>query len=228
MNIFAGMMLAELSLHFNGRKSVAPKPEVLFKVIPYGLVVLGLYLCSFPDQYAEQTVWSSQLAYIGNAVFPTGSNMSRYFASIGAQMVCLGILLSSTLKRILSSQFLLWLGSISFPLYLLHGPLMRSVLVYLLYLPMSFSFKPSLLADGTPDPDSYIPTPNNFRLGVILSLFFAFLLYVVRLWSIHVEPKMGASTHSLERFSRSWGFLQKHSDREQDLLPISISKKAIL
>lgn len=42
---------------------------------------------------------------------------------------------------------------------------MRSVLVYLLYWPMSLGLKPALLVDGTPNPESYIPTPNIFRLG---------------------------------------------------------------
>lgn len=116
MNIFAGMMLAELSLSTsNCQISASLKPRALFQTIPYGLVILGLYLCSFPDEYAEQAAWSSQLAHIGDAVFLKGSNMSRYFASIGAQMVCLGAMLSPTLRRILSNRVLLWLGSISFP-----------------------------------------------------------------------------------------------------------------
>lgn len=225
MNIFAGMMLAELSIN-NCQISASLKPRALFQIIPYGLVILGLYLCSFPDQYAEQTAWSSQLAHIGDAIFPKGANVSRYFASVGAQMVCLGAMLSPTIRRLLSNRVLLWLGSISFPLYLIHGPLMRSVLVYLLYWPMSLGFRPALLADGTTNPESYIPTPKIFRLGVILSLFFAFLLFVVRLWSIHVEPKMGAATNSLERVSRSWGNLRISPGKEHGLLPISIAKQA--
>ncbi|KAJ5590693.1 hypothetical protein N7450_004665 [Penicillium hetheringtonii] len=227
MNIFAGMMLAEFSFHSSQKSSTSYlKPRALFQIIPYSLVLLGLYLCSFPDQYAEQTAWSSQLARIGDVIFPKNSNVSRYFASIGAQMVCLGVMLSPTLRQALSNRVLLWLGSISFPLYLIHGPLMRSVLVYLLYLPMSFGFKPARLADGTPDPESYIPTPNACRLVVILCLFFSFLLYVVRLWSIHVEPKLGTATQSLERFSRSWGHARIHSSKEQGLLPLSIPKKS--
>lgn len=223
MNIFAGMMLAEFSFH-NSQKSSSSylKPRALFQIIPYCLVILGLYLCSFPDQYAEQTAWSSQLARIGDVIFPKDANVSRYFASIGAQVVCLGVMFSPTLRQALSNRVLLWLGSISFPLYLIHGPLMRSVLVYLLYFPMSFGFDPARLADGTPDPNSYIPTPNTCRLVVILGLFFAFLLYVARLWSIHVEPKMGAATQSLEKFSRSWG----HPGKEQGLLPLSRPKKS--
>lgn len=115
MNIFAGMMLAELSLN-NCQISAFLKLRALFQTIPYGLVIPGLYLCSFLGQYAEQTAWSSQLAHIVDAEYiPKGANVSRYFASTGAQMVCLGAMLSPTIRRLLSNRVLLWLGSISFP-----------------------------------------------------------------------------------------------------------------
>ena len=99
---------------------------------------------------------------------------------------------------------------------------MRSVLVYMLYLPMAIVFEPALRADGTPDPDSYIPTPSPFRLGVILIVFFAFLLYVVQQWTKHIEPKMGALTAALEKFSRSWGKSAAWTSKEKsETLPIA-------
>lgn len=99
---------------------------------------------------------------------------------------------------------------------------MRSVLVYLLYLPMSISFEPALRADGTPDPESYIPTPGPFRLGIILTMFFVFLLYVVQQWTKHIEPRLGALTAALERFSRSWGKSATWTSKEKDeMLPIA-------
>ncbi|KAJ5887820.1 hypothetical protein N7495_007861 [Penicillium taxi] len=218
VNIFAGMILAELSFYNLHHTHGVPR---VFKLIPYALVLLGLYICSFPDQYAEQTAWSAQLAYVGKTIFPVGSNMSRYYASVGAQMVCFGVMLSPSMRRALSNRFLLWIGSISFPLYLLHGPFMRSVLVYLLYFPMSIGFKPAMQTDGTPDPESYIHTPNTLRLGILMTVFFMFLLYVVRLWAIHVEPKMAAATDSFERFSRWWG---NSRSRHEDILPVAYIK----
>ncbi|KAJ9488796.1 hypothetical protein VN97_g4487 [Penicillium thymicola] len=217
-NIFAGMILAELSFY----NLTSLWPRLIFKFLPYGLVTLGLYICSYPDQYADQTEWSSQLALLAEVIFPKDANVSRYYASLGAQMICLGVMLSPFMRRTLSHPLLVWLGSISFPLYLVHGPLMRSVLVYLLYFPMSLGFEPALRADGTPDPESYIPTPGPFRLGIILTMFFVFLLYVVQQWTKHIEPRMSALTAVLERFSRSWGKNATWTSKEKDeMLPIA-------
>jgi hypothetical protein len=216
------MILAELSFY----NLTTLQPRILFKVLPYGLVTLGLYLCSYPDEYANQAAWSSQLETLAQTIFPAHANVSRYYAGLGAQMVCFGVILSPFMRRILSHPVLLWLGSISFPLYLVHGPLMRSVLVYLLYLPTAIGFKPTLGADGMPDPESYIPTPNPFRLVVILIIFFVFLLYIVHQWTLRVEPKMGDLTAAFERFSRSWGNTGNWTSKERDgVLPIASVKE---
>jgi peptidoglycan/LPS O-acetylase OafA/YrhL len=221
-NIFAGMIMAEMSFY----NLSALRPRILFKILPYGLVTLGFYICSYPDQYADQTAWSSQLASLAQIIFPKDANVSRYYASLGAQMVCFGVMLSPFLSRILSHPTLLWLGSISFPLYLIHGPLMRSVLVYLVYFPMSIGFKPRLRPDGTFDPESYISTPNSFRLALVLVIFVAFLLYVVQQWTRYVEPKMAALTNSFEIFSRSWGKNGMWALRENGaLLPLNSTKE---
>jgi peptidoglycan/LPS O-acetylase OafA/YrhL len=216
------MIMAEMSFY----NLSALRPRILFKILPYGLVTLGFYICSYPDQYADQTAWSSQLASLAQIIFPKDANVSRYYASLGAQMVCFGVMLSPFLSRILSHPTLLWLGSISFPLYLIHGPLMRSVLVYLVYFPMSIGFKPRLRPDGTFDPESYIPTPNSFRLALVLVIFVAFLLYVVQQWTRYVEPKMAALTNSFEIFSRSWGKNGMWALREnRALLPLNSTKE---
>ncbi|KAJ9257457.1 hypothetical protein DTO212C5_8906 [Paecilomyces variotii] len=212
INAFAGMILAELSL------LPPPSPKsLLVEIIPYPFAILGLYLCSFPDEFYEQTAWTRQLWQIGLAIFPAGANMGRFFAGIGAQMVCFAILFSPSMRHGLSNRWLLWLGEISFPIYLLHGPLMRSVMTYMLFLPSALFFKPAVLEDGTPDPNSAIPIPSFLKLMIVCPIFFAFLLVVARLWLRKVEPYFGTATNAFEKFARTWGRTPSASREKEKL-----------
>ncbi|KAL1969620.1 hypothetical protein VTN77DRAFT_8173 [Rasamsonia byssochlamydoides] len=220
INVFAGMILAELSLIPRSK----PKSTIA-NVIPYLFAILGLYLCSFPDSFYEQAAWSRQLWQIGLVIFPPNPMFGRFWTGIGAQILCFSILFSPSMRNALSNRYLLWLGGISYPLYLLHGPLMRSVMAYMLFLPASLTFKPDLLEDGTPDPESLIPVPSRLTLCLILPFFFAFLLVVVRLWAVKVEPYFGTATDAFERFARTWGKESSNSGKQNgSVLPTFASK----
>ncbi|KAJ5511634.1 Acyltransferase 3 [Penicillium expansum] len=184
-------------------QSLGLRPHLIFKFLPYGLVTLGLYICSYPDQYADQTEWSSQLASLAEIIFPKDANVSRYYASLGAQMICF------------------W--GHAFPPHATDALAPRAIVAGIDQLPaISRPRTANEISDGTPDPESYIPTPGPFRLAIILSMFFVFLLYVVQQWTRYIEPKMGALTAALERFSRSWGKNATWTSKEKDdMLPIT-------
>jgi len=55
------------------------------------------------------------------------------YGVVGAIILIFSIHFSPTLQHILSHPFAVFLGSISFPMYLLHSILMRSVLVWVVY-----------------------------------------------------------------------------------------------
>jgi hypothetical protein len=59
--------------------------------------------------------------------------MHRGMAALSSVLLVISILFSPTLRRLLSHPHLVFLGTISFPMYLLHGTLLRTVLVWLLY-----------------------------------------------------------------------------------------------
>lgn len=207
-----------------------PEPKSLVaQVLPYPFAVLGLYLCSFPDQFYEQVPWSRQLWQIGLAIFPTNANFGRFWAGIGAQILCFAVLFSPSMRRALSNRYLLWLGGVSFPLYLLHGPLMRSVMAYMLFGYAALTFQPATLEDGTPDPESLIPIPSLLALWIVLPIFFAFLLLVVKAWSVKVEPYFGTATNLLESFARGWGkgILSGSPTQNGGLLPTAVVRKQV-
>lgn len=193
------MILAELSF--------IPVPSqrlTINRILPYFFAITGLYLCSFPNEYYHQKAWSRQLWYIGWKIFPPGANLGRFYAGVGAQILCFSILFSPSMRALLSNRYLQWLGGISYPLYLLHGPLMRSVMTYMLFWPASWTFQPKLLSDGTPDQGSLIPVPDFWVLCVLLPIFAFILLLIVNLWALKVEPHLGAAADRFENFARTW------------------------
>jgi hypothetical protein len=201
INVFAGMILAELSMTATAQSS--PKSKITVRqIIPYIFAVLGLYLCSFPDSYYEVAPWSNQLYQIGQMIFPANALYGRFWPGVGAQMLSAAILYSPSMRSALSHRYLLWLGSLSFPLYLVHGTLIRSLMTYMIFLPSSLTFEPEIREDGS---ESRIPVPGKLIIAVMLPIFSVILLVVVKLWAVHVEPYFGVMTDRFERFAHSWG-----------------------
>lgn len=191
------MILAELSMTAPSQTSPTRgsiSKGILRQIIPYFFAVLGLYLCSFPDSYYEVAPWSNRLYQIGQMIFPANPLYGRFWPGIGAQMLCAAILYSPSMRTALSHRYLLWLGALSFPLYLLHGPFLRSLMTYMIFLPSWWN--------GSPSP---IPVPGTPMIAIMLPIFFAILLVVVKLWAVHVEPYFGVMTDRFERFAHSWG-----------------------
>ncbi|KKZ66941.1 hypothetical protein EMCG_07369 [[Emmonsia] crescens] len=198
INVVAGVILAELSF--------SPKPNTTSKlatILPYLIAILGLYLCSYPDQYAEQARWSRQLMELGMRIFPHDASLGRVWPSLGAQLLCLAIVRSPSMRRALSRPYLLWMGGLSYPIYLLHGTIIRTCLTWL-------TFGPSMLlgttSDGSSDIDTpLIPEPNTVIIVVALPVFFTLLLAIANVWAVNVEPVFERLTGALERFARTWG-----------------------
>ncbi|PGH06076.1 hypothetical protein AJ80_08244 [Polytolypa hystricis UAMH7299] len=212
INVFAGMVLAELSFYLK-----PTSPSRLTSPIPYLSALLGLYLCSYPDSFAEQTPWSRQLLELGQRIFPQGAMMGRYWPGLGAQILCFSVLNSPSMRKALSSPVLKWLGGLSYPIYLLHGMVMRSLMAWLTFGPVAISaslhqqtHQQQELADHQ-QPASFtnttdlIPQPSPFVILIALPLFFAALLALASSWAKHVEPIFAQTTVRFERFARTLG-----------------------
>jgi peptidoglycan/LPS O-acetylase OafA/YrhL len=198
-NVFAGMMLAELTL------ADLPRVEhAVIKCVPYLSATLALFLMSFPDEYYDWAPWSRQLHELASVLFPSRVQLGRAWPGIGAQILCYSICFSHSLRQALSQKFLVWLGGVSYSLYLLHGPLMRSVLAWLVFLPMA-GFGEWVTPEDenyvASEGNDYIPLPGWPAFSFILPVFWAFLLLVVHLWSSKVEPKFAAVTIWVENLA---------------------------
>lgn len=115
IGFFLGMMLFAL------QKFALQNKSALFSVVvPVVLLLGGLLLGSFPSlAWAYQSWWD----------FVKNQSILDHFVfihTLGAVMVVAAVIMSPIFQRILGSKPLLFLGSISFSLYLLHPLVMGS------------------------------------------------------------------------------------------------------
>jgi hypothetical protein len=186
MNIFSGIIIAELSM-VPAIIEFASSRSFLNCTIPFFLVITGLFFFSFPGFKPEWQPWTNALRDIGIMISPNGSNnndVQSLWSSIGAIIILFGITLSDILQSLLSNPVLLYLGTHSFPIYLIHGPLLRSFLNWILY-----AFTPTL--------ERY-PIPPGWKFVIALPIYFSLLIGLASLWTAKIEPRCGAITKWLE------------------------------
>lgn len=84
-----------------------------------GVSILAIYLFSFT--YEQKLLIHAPL----KAIMPSGDT-SHFIWDIGAVLMIAVLLGNPALRRIFSKTWAVWLGLLSFPIYLLHGPIMLS------------------------------------------------------------------------------------------------------
>jgi len=84
------------------------------------LGVVAIYLFSFT--YEQKLLIDAPI----KAIMPPGDT-AHFVWDAGAVLMILLLLGNPTLKRLFSKTWAVWLGLLSFPIYLLHGPIMLSV-----------------------------------------------------------------------------------------------------
>ena len=99
---------------------------------PLGLfyICIGLVTGGFPEFSPESAMWSSAFyrlgIFLGFSAVP--KTQVRYWGTIGATCIIVGVINSDRTKSFLKLPQNVYIGRISFPVYLLHGPLMKSLL----------------------------------------------------------------------------------------------------
>ena len=197
MNIFFGALLAELSNRLPSPSSVLQRNQ-LVRVVTGITLLLGLHLSGYPEVSPEWTSWSRNLYQIGRFIFP-GQDYWRYWTSVGAQLIALAVAISPRFQEILSHPSLVWLGSVSLPLYLVHGPLVRSLLAWMLFgwqTPITYYSEDE---DGNRlDHWQQRALPSGWVFCVALPVFLLILLWASHLWTTWIEPWCAYLTKSME------------------------------
>ncbi|KAI4205490.1 MAG: hypothetical protein LQ346_001444 [Caloplaca aetnensis] len=188
VNVFTGILLAELNhsdlpLRFARSSRFFAPP----------LAVCGLFLMSFPSQFQDWAHWSDVLLRWHYKIAPANAEIARFWPTIGAQILTSSIVMSPHLRRLLSHRWLLWLGKISFPLYLLHGSFMRSILAWLL-----FSRQQITEIEEEGKKHMRYPLPGTPTFLVVMPIFFITLFTATHFWAIKIEPYFGIITKTAE------------------------------
>lgn len=170
----AGALLAQIDLlnHLK-RPSVLPtsclnserlsvgKKETIFSFLCF---LLGLFLCSAPVLNTDTTFGYQTLMRLLSVIFAPLKlvRQAEYIRTLGAIFVVYGSINCTWIEAFLSNRVSIYLGRISYALYLVHGPVIRSLLyaaVPTIYI---------LTGDGTWSGQTTFTTVQAWLLGALL------------------------------------------------------------
>jgi peptidoglycan/LPS O-acetylase OafA/YrhL len=184
------MLLAEVHSSYSpGFLTRIPPP------IPFLTMLAGAFLGSFPQNNPSWAPWSHKMHYILFAHIPTETHhehalpieklseidLRRYWHSIGACIFIVGCAGSSITQRLLKTRFFQFLGAVSLPVYLLHNQLVKTLFVWLVYLP----------GDETqiePETGLLRPAGGVTRFWIAVPMFLGMLYTAAWLWTKYVDP----------------------------------------
>ncbi|KAL6718317.1 hypothetical protein ACLMJK_004406 [Lecanora helva] len=195
-NVYCGIILAELTLD-SDVQNFASAHNYARKLFSAGLIILGLFFMSYPEENPSWARWSHNLELLGSYIFPQNAEYARFYPGLGVNLLTLGVMFNNTAKKILSTSFFCWMGKLSFPIYLLHAPLIRTVLAWVLF---GASIRPDQGKDenGNQLPPGWLPIANRWVVVIALPLFYVFLYRVANLWAQYVDPFCGRVTNLFE------------------------------
>ncbi|KAI5287911.1 hypothetical protein KEM54_005630 [Ascosphaera aggregata] len=179
-NIYAGIFLAQLQVDLGSRATA-----LLPKVVPSMIIITSLFACSYPQENQAWKPWSKSMMDWMISITPGGTEHSRYWMSVGATMLIYGLFFSRNARKVLTMPLFNFLGRVSFPVYLLHDTVIRTVLVWMVYGP-SAGRLPKEDAEGRP---VLLQRVSTFALFFIMPIFYATTYLFAYMWNWYVDPK---------------------------------------
>lgn len=193
MQFFWGTLIADLQNSDTAAALVTRRPRTCATLSGF-LVFFGLTIASFPEGSAEWMTWSRIMLNLMRPILPANPDFPRFSSGIGLELITLGIVLSPTLQRLLSSRYLLFLGRMSFAVYLLHGPLLKTTLVWMIY-------GVQTLPDHDDGNGNMVLTrlryPGHMSLLAWQIVWLPMLYCIANLWMTYVDPWCERLTNKL-------------------------------
>jgi len=161
------------------------------------LIGAGLMLASYPEHNPEWRPWSAFMLKWAHTIFPTDAEIMRYYTGLGLVFIAMGIHFSSGVKDVLSNKYLLWFGKNSFAVYLLHGTLIRTVLVWMLF---GVKLPADVEKDGKKVPGPPLKICGRVGWYFWVPIWLVLLYSIANQWTKHVDPFCARLTMRLEKY----------------------------
>ena len=185
MNIGAGIFLAELLTDMTTSSTHSGSTHrSITRILAPLILLFGCVAAGFPEKNPSWATWSTYLNRLGQALFKAKTEFSRNWGSIGGALILLGCLYSPHAKAGLSHPYLVWMGKVSFSVFLIHSFLIKSLLGWMLYWN---SVAPTMEDDDGAQFTGYLPHVRGPRLILSLMVFFAVLYPMAWAWFTYVE-----------------------------------------
>jgi peptidoglycan/LPS O-acetylase OafA/YrhL len=193
MQFFWGTFICHLQ-HYPPALAVLTKHPRASRLLALLFLVMGLTIASYPEQHPEWQPWSAALHNFLEPILPRNPDFPRFSSGFGLELVVVSLYFSPTLRDILSSRALLWLGKQSFAVYLLHGSMLRIVLCWMLY---GAHLPPDTVNEKGEKVRGQLRYPGNWYLLACLPFWLPMVYAVAVLWTRYVDPVCARLTQSL-------------------------------
>ncbi|KAH8804496.1 acyltransferase 3 [Xylogone sp. PMI_703] len=211
--ITLGTLLAELSLHQPTQNFLANHSRIFTWVIAPIVLLTGLYLGSYPHEHYEWSPWSDSMHQYfvvnpdpitheprGSLLVPHETSPLRRMSSIAVQLSAISIFLSPSFREVLSSRWLIWLGSHSFAVYLVHGTILRTVGMWIAYGTSIEAFVPGHHEkDGTWIDHTYLQRKSGSHVIAAVVVFVMLTYIAAWAWMKYVDTACAQATQWLEK-----------------------------
>jgi len=212
---FLGVILAEFCL-----SDLATSMSHLSPILTPPLVLIALFFMSYPTSHFGAAPWSRWLHDLGARYLfaDSAGNFDRTYGSLGGLLLVIAIIISPDARWILSRRPLLWLGRVSFAIYLLHGMFLRTIFAWVLSLGRTTAAFTDTLDDGSEYVEDRYPIPSRFRCGLATVCLAACVLVASHLWNQKMEPLFARITTKVEYIVRAKYYEARYL--EKTILPI--------
>lgn len=201
--------MAELAQHTPTQNFISRYQRILTFIVAPIIMLIGGWVGSYPQEHEDWAEWSQNLHnYLmdpegdenrGSWLVPKGSNIHRRTSAFFIYTVAISIFISPAIQRLLSHRLLLWLGKHSFAVYLVHGTLLRTVGMWVVY---GITGQPWTEAqkneDGTSQPQEWIKPKSRSHKLLAVIIFTAVTYTAAWAWMKWVDTACARATEWLE------------------------------